>query len=123
MEQLEDLSFVADKALDVFKATMKPLVFNTLRCFSDMTPESAEHGDWEETGILSEWDLTFRELVEELAGHRQWQCVEGSDCLSTGFHTIDYGTGREREECLHVQRPTARHERYYQLALELAGVK
>lgn len=101
----------------------KPLVFNTLRCFSDTTPESAEHGDWEETGILSEWNLTFRELVEELAGHRKWQHVEGADWLTTGFHIIDYGTGREREETLHVRRHTARHERYYQLALKLAGLK
>lgn len=123
MEQSEDLSFNADKALEVFKATMKPLVFNTLRSFSDMTPESAEHGDWEATGILSEWNLTFRELVEELAGHRKWQCVEGADWLTTGFHTIDYGTGREREETLHVRCYTARHERYYQLALKLAGLK
>ena len=102
---------------------MKPLLFNTLRCFADVTPESAEYGDYEETGILSEWDLTFRELVEELTSHRQWQCVEGSDWLSTGFHTIDYGTCRDREETLHVRRHTARHERYYQLALKLAGLK
>lgn len=101
---------------------MKPLTFNTLRCFADITPESVEYGDFEETGILSEWDLTFRELVEELTSHRQWQCVEGSDWLSTGFHTIDYRTGRDREETLHVRRPSPRHERYYQVALKLAGL-
>lgn len=102
---------------------MKPLTFNTLRCFADTTPESAEHGDYEQTGILSEWDLTFRELVEELSSHRQWQLAEGADWLTTGVYTINYETCRDREETLHVRRPTVRHERYYQLALRLAGVK
>ena len=100
---------------------MKPLTFNTLRCFADATPESAEHGDFEETGILSEWDLTFRELVEELTSHRHWQPAEGGDWFTTGFYTIDYRTGRDREETLHVRRPSPRHERYYQMALKLAG--
>lgn len=85
-------------------------------------PESSKHGDFEETGILSEWDLTFRELVVELSGHRQWQRAEGADWLTTGFYTICYRTCRDREETLHVRRPTARHEQYYQLALKPAGV-
>lgn len=101
---------------------MKPLTFNTLRCFADMTPESAEHGDYEETGILSEWDLTFRELVEELSSHRHWQLAEGADWFTSGIFTVCYRTGRDREETLHVRRPSPRHERYYQLALRLAGV-
>ena len=101
---------------------MKPLTFKTLHCFADATPESAEHGDYEETGILSEWDLTFRELVEELGGYNCWQRAEGADWLTTGSYTIYYRTCRDREETLHVRRPTARHERYYQLALKLAGV-
>ena len=101
---------------------MKPLTFNTLRCFADMTPESAEYGDYEETGILSEWDLTFRELVEELSSHRHWQLAEGADWFTSGIFTVCYRTGRDREETLHVRRPSPRHERYYQLALRLAGV-
>ena len=101
---------------------MKPLTFNTLHCFADITPESAEHGDFEQTGILNECNLTFRELVEELSGHRHWQPVEGGDWFTTGFYTIDYGTCRDREETLHVRRPSPRHERYYQVALKLAGL-
>lgn len=100
---------------------MKPLTFNTLRCFADTTPESVEHGDFEETGILSEWNLTFRELVEELSGHQHWQLADGGNWFTTGFYTIDYRTGRDREETLHVRRPSPRHERYYQMALKLAG--
>lgn len=101
---------------------MKHLTFNTLRCFADTTPESAEHGDYEETGILNEWDLTFRELVEELSSYKCWQLTEDADWFTSGSYTICYRTGRDREETLHVRRPTARHERYYQLALRLAGV-
>ena len=101
---------------------MKPLTFNTLRCFADTTPESAEYGDYEETGILEDWDLTFRELVVELTGYRYWQRAEGADWLTTGIFTLCYRACRGREETLHVRRPTARHERYYQLALKLAGV-
>ena len=102
---------------------MKPLTFNTLRCFADTTPESAEHGDFEETGILDEWELSFRDLVEELTSHQQWQLTEGADWLTTGIYTLCYRTCRDREETLHVRRPSPRHERYYQLALRLAGVK
>ena len=100
---------------------MKPLLFDTLRCFADTTPESAEYGDFEETGILNEWDLTFRELVEELSGPQHWLYAEGADWFTTGIFTVCYRTCRDREETLHVRRPTARHERYYQLALKLAG--
>ena len=101
---------------------MKPLTFPTLRCFADTTPESAEHGDFEGTGILDEWDLTFRELVEELSGYNGWQPAEGADWFTSGIFTVCYRTCRDREETFHVRRPTARHERYYQLALKLAGV-
>ena len=101
---------------------MKPLTFNTLRCFADVTPESAEHGDYEQTGILNEWDLTFRDLVEELSSHRHWQLAEGADWFTSGIFTVCYRTGRDREETLHVRRPSPRHDRYYQLALKIAGV-
>lgn len=101
---------------------MKPLTFNTVRCFADTTPESAEHGDFEETGILDEWDLTFGDLVDELSSYRHWQLAEGSDWLTSGNFTVCYRELRDREETLHVRRPTPRHERYYQLALRLAGV-
>ena len=55
------------------KMMSKPLIFNTLRCFADVTPESAEHGDW----------------------------------FTTGIYTLCYRTCRDREETLHVRRPTA----------------
>lgn len=103
---------------------MKPLTFLVSKCYAEITPESAEHGDYDDTGF--EWEnveYTFRELVEELGGHDHWQLADGADWLTTGFYTVCYRELREREETLHIKRPTPRHERYYQLALELAGVK
>ena len=76
---------------------MKHLTYPTMRCFADTTPESAEHGDFEETGILDEWDLTFRELVEELSGYNCWEKAEGSDWFTSGIYTVCYRTCRERE--------------------------
>ena len=103
---------------------MKPLVFKVNKTYTEVTPESAEHGDYDETGLVWEGEeFTFRELVEELGGPNHWQLSEGADWLTTGIYTVCYRNLREREESLHVARPTARHERYYQLALELAGVK
>ena len=103
---------------------LKPLVFKVSKTYADVTPESAEHGDFDATGFVWEGEeLTFRELVEEFSGHNCWQLAEGADWLSTGFYTVCYMEGREREENLHIERPTARHERYYRLALKLAGVK
>ncbi len=103
---------------------MKPITFLVSKTYAEITPESAEHGDWYDTGFVWEGEeFTFRELVEELSVHNLWQLADGADWLTTGFYTACYREGREREECLHIKRPTARHERYYQLALELAGVK
>ena len=102
---------------------MKPLVFKVNKTYAEITPESVDHGDFDDTGFVWEdEEYTFRELVEELGGHAHWQLEEGADWLTTGFYTIDYGTGRDREESLHVRRPSPRHERYYQVALKLAGL-
>ena len=102
---------------------MKPLVFKVDKTYAEMTPESAEHGDYDDTGFVWEdVEYTFRELVDELSS-REWSPAEGADWFSNGWSVIDYSELREREECLHVQRPTARHERYYQLALRLAKLK
>lgn len=103
---------------------MKPLTFLVSKTYADVTPESAEHGDFEDTGFMWEdVEYTFRELVEEFSGHNCWQLAEGADWLTSGIFTVCYRTCRDREENLHIERPTPRHERYYQLALKLAGVK
>ena len=102
---------------------MKPLTFKVSKTYAEMTPESAEYGDYDDTGFVWEdVEYTFRELVEELGGHDHWQLADGAGWFTSGFYTVCYRELREREECLHIDRPTPRHERYYQLALKLAGV-
>lgn len=74
------------------------------RCFSEITPESAEDGDTSDNGfIFQDEEMT----VEELAREIRMDCFHpetGCDWLSTGYHVTDYATGTEREETLHFSR-------------------
>lgn len=96
------------------------------RCYSETTPESAEDGDFPDTGFVYEsQEFTFRELVCELrafctlsdsrfSGVVTWAC--------SGFET-DYRTGTEREETLHFSRDNAPHlHKYWPKALRAAGL-
>jgi hypothetical protein len=74
------------------------------RCFSEVTPESAEHGDTSDNGFVYEsQEMEVQELAREirLGGFYREGCTEW---LSTGYHTSDYSTGTEREETLHFCR-------------------
>jgi len=97
------------------------------RCYSEVTPESAEDGDFSDTGFIYEaQEFTFRELVRELrdfytlsdsrsSGVGTWAC--------SGFGTSDYSTGTEREETLHFSRDNApRLHKYWPKALRAAGL-
>ena len=101
----------------------KPLTFQVSKTYSEITPESVDHGDFDDTGFVwADVEYTFRELVEELSSGEWCEDLGSTDWFSNGWDIIDYRELREREECLHIKRPTSRHERYYQLALRLAGV-
>ena len=98
------------------------------RCYATVTPESAENGDFEDTGLVyQDADLTFRELVQEL---REFTSLSSShstgsigDWASTGFETSDYRTGEEREETLHFSRENPeRFHKYWAKALRAAGL-
>lgn len=93
--------------------------FLVSKTYSQVTPESAEDGDFSDCGFV--WEdvpYTFRELVE-LLDSREWS-FDGSS-ISNGWNIIDYATMSEEEEQLHVKCPTARHARYFEKALKLAG--
>lgn len=93
--------------------------FLVSKTYSQTTPESIEFGDFSDSGLV--WEdvpYTFRELVE-LLDSREWYFDEG--VISNGWNTIDYATLTEEEERLHVKCPTARHMRYFDKALKLAG--
>lgn len=83
------------------------------RCYSETTPESAEHGDNSDNGFVHEDEpFTFRELVDVIS--RDGFALDGSsDWASTGYSTSDYRTGTEREETLHFSRQNPDHLRKY----------
>lgn len=74
------------------------------RCYSEVTPESAERGDFSDRGFVYQCEpFTFSELVREMRDGGF--CREGgTEWLCTGYHTEDYRTGTEREETLHFCR-------------------
>lgn len=94
--------------------------FLVSKTYSQIAPESAEDGDFSDYGFV--WEdvpYTFRELVE-LLDSREWHFDEGG-IITNGWNIIDYYTMTSEEEQLHVQCPTARHIRYFDKALKLAG--
>lgn len=98
------------------------------RTYSEVTPESAEDGDFSDTGLVYEnTEFTFRELVRELRDCSQLSASHPGDCwhvwASTGFFTSDYSTGTEREESVHFSRDNDhRLVKYWRKALKAAGL-
>ncbi len=92
------------------------------RCYSETTPESAEQGDFSDTGFVHEAEpFTFSELVRVISqgGFRQ---EGGTDWLCTGYSTVDYRTGIEREETLHFNRANPeRLRKWFWLAARIAN--
>jgi hypothetical protein len=92
------------------------------RCYSEITPESAEQGDFSDCGFVHEAEpFTFSELVWVIrrGGFSQDGCT---DWLSTGYHVEDYRTCTEREETLHFDRANPeRLRRWFWLAAKVAN--
>jgi len=108
---------------------MKPTLLIS-RCYSTITPESAENGDFADTGHVYEaTPFTFSELVRELRDFYSLSCSHPGPrpCASvwacSGYQVTDYSTGEEREETLHFSRDNApRLEKYWGKALRAAGL-
>lgn len=97
------------------------------RCYSETTPESAEEGDFSDTGfVYDSCEFTFRELVRELREFTSLSCSHYSGVSTwacSGFEATDYSTGTEREETLHFSRENApRLGKYWPMALRAAGL-
>lgn len=96
------------------------------RTYSEVTPESAEDGDFSKTGFVYEnTEFTFRELVRELRDCQYLSESHPGDCAhvwaSTGFATVNYYTGAEREENIHFSRSNhPRLLKYWRKALKAA---
>lgn len=98
------------------------------RSFAEVTPESAENGDFSKTGTISSGEqVSFRELVNLMREFTQPSCSpnDGSPFTwySSGFYTSDYGTGTEREESIHFDREnTPNAAKYWKWAAKAAGL-
>ena len=97
------------------------------KTFTEISEESAEHGDFSDSGFLSENEsVTFRELVELMSEFRQpsQSPNDGSTrvSLSTGYD-MDYMTGDSREESLHYSEDNSSNAaKYWKLAMKFAGI-
>ena len=98
------------------------------KTFSEVTPESAEHGDTSDSGhVYVNCKYTFRDLVQELRNFSEasrYPCTGAArDWVSTGYSVEDYSTMTERSESLHFSHdnPT-RKAKYWRKALQVAGL-
>jgi len=100
------------------------------RCFSAVTHESAEVGDFADTGhVYESVEFTFRDLVRELRDFSSLSCShpgpfpDASVWACSGYEVSDYSTGEEREETLHFSRDNPpRSQKYWGKALRAAGL-
>lgn len=84
--------------------------------YSEITPESAEHGDFSDTGYEYGYDAknkyrqaySLKELIKSFVDRgdytnaENFQPGQASQSLYAGYNTSDYRTGTERENALHV---------------------
>ena len=81
-------------------------VFYVAETFSQVTPESAKHGDFSDSGFNDFG--SFHSLKEVLAriddgGFNELNhFVESLNAYQSDSYTVDYGTGTEETCCLHV---------------------
>ena len=98
------------------------------RTYSEITPESAEDGDFSDTGLISQdEEYSFSELVKLMKGHPQASSSPHESIntwYSTGYYTSDYRTCTEREECIHFsEKNTPNAAKYWKLARIIANRK
>ena len=98
------------------------------KTFSEVTPESAEHGDTSDSGhVYVNLPYTFSELVRELREYSEassYPCTGAArDWVSTSYSVEDYSTMTERSESLHFSHDNpARKAKYWHRALQVAGL-
>ena len=101
---------------------MKTPTMLIVRAYSEITPESAEHGDFSDTGIVHDAEpYTFREL-HDAARLGGFSFDGGTRWADTGFSVVDYRTGTERSESLSLAYgQPARLEKWFRLAIDAAS--
>jgi hypothetical protein len=99
------------------------------RTYAETTPESAEIGDFSDTGFITEREqVTFKKLVELMKQHSY--CSSSgtnytptiTDSFGTQWYTANYRTGTDREERIHYHHEnTPNCAKYWTLAAKLAA--
>lgn len=82
-------------------------VFYVSETFSQVTPESAEHGDFSDTGYEDYGSFyTLKELIKRIESdgfevnlHERGTRI---DAYQADFSTVCYRTGTEQRNCLHI---------------------
>lgn len=97
------------------------------RTFEETTPESAENGEFSETGFTDErQEVTFSKLVRLMKSHNQASQSPNNGgtnvWYSTGFYVDDYATGTEINESVHYHKDNAPNvAKYWKWAAKFAG--
>ena len=99
---------------------MEKVYFMVGTTYEEVTPESAEHGDFDDQGWeLESSEFSLRELYD-LITDRQYLWERNDDrSWYTNSEVIDYSDMRTRSYVLHVKVPNERSERYYKKLMEV----
>lgn len=78
--------------------------FLVSKTYSEVTPESAEDGDFSETGFCWQDQVySLEDLKHLIKSEGFYRESRGTSWLTTGFSTSCYRTGTQREENLHIK--------------------
>jgi len=85
-------------------------VFNVSLTYQQITPESAEHGDFSDQGFIYEdKKMSLKDVLSELEHEgavftEEWSYQGDTvDCYHPDFVDIDLSTGTKEQRCLHVE--------------------
>jgi hypothetical protein len=97
------------------------------KTYEIVTPESAENGDVEDHGFVTENEpVTFRELVDLMQQFPEPSCSPASgdyDEWLSDYGDTDYRTGEHRRESLHYSRQNpGKNDKYWRWAMQAAGI-
>jgi hypothetical protein len=103
--------------------------FLASRIYTDYTPESLEIGDSADSGFLYDNELlSLREIIRELRDCSflsDSSKITGHTWASTDTYFVDYRTGLERKEDVHIRQRDGLYltDKNMQRIYKLAGLK
>ena len=98
------------------------------RTFVEVTPDSAEVGEFSDKGFIDERiEVTFDELVDLMSEHPYPSCSpnDGNTNVwySNEMYTSDYSDGTNRQESIHYHKDNTENiPKYWKMAARAAGL-